>query len=161
MKKWLLFGFIGLIIAGSISSWLTERQLKNTDDPVEITLLTLNEDKVKARYVTHTKALFVDHIPTENWSSKSMVKTWHWDIMKLTPTVFNNAPDADKIIYNLSTDLVDVKGNSKSKRVASATFYRKTASTINWESFDQANMRQIADSYYMHIAIKRDLASSN
>lgn len=157
MKKILLYAFLGLIITGAIKNWLTQSDIENSDDPVEIAQLTLNDGEVKAKYMDYTHVLFVNHTPDDSWSSESLVKSWHYNITELMPNVFDNAPDVTKVTYNIFSELIDPKGNSQSRKVLSVSFKRQTASSINWENLDPANMRQIADEYFMHVAIKRDL----
>lgn len=77
--------------------------------------------------------------------------------------IFENIPEINTVVFWYETEFTDIKGNESTETAYRMTFSRENAKNINYENYkvkctlDYNNMLMVADEYFIHPAIKKNL----
>lgn len=100
-------------------------------------------------------------------SEDFILKTAASDHAFILKNIFENIPEINSIIFWYETEFIDTKGNESTETAFRMTFSRENAKNINYENYkvkctlDYNNMLIVADNYYIHPAIKKNLKNFN
>ena len=100
-------------------------------------------------------------------SEDFILKTAASDHAFIFKNIFENIPEINSIVFWYETEFVDIKGNESTETAFRMTFSRENAKNINYENYkvkctlDYNNMLIVADNYYIHPAIKKNLKNFN
>lgn len=154
----------------------TDKSIKPTEKPTkkpsEMTIDEFLKAKIKKVYGEKTnmgKKSFIsltDGDPgiknitlnaSENFNNSMTVKKMSIDAKSFLEEISKNKKVLDlegiSLIYEM--DLKDVYGNVKSKPVVIITVSTATIKKINWENFLFEDVEKVADTYYIHPALKK------
>ncbi|MFS0780112.1 hypothetical protein [Bacillus sp. 1P06AnD] len=71
---------------------------------------------------------------------------------KAFPILFKNK-DVKKVMLRIQLPLVDTYGTKKNEDVVRIVLTRETNDKITWKNFDPNNFSEVAESYYVHLAL--------
>lgn len=97
------------------------------------------------------------------WNEDRMLQSGASDHCYIMQNIFENCPEVNTIVFNFQTQFVDAKGNEFINTAFRTTFTRQNAKDINYQNYktnctlDYNNMLLVADEYYIHPGIKKNL----
>lgn len=92
----------------------------------------------------------------ENLTSKMTTKGMLMDSSKAFQEVFKNKETSEVILF-WQFPLVDAYGKSKDENVIKIGLNRETFEKIEWKAFDYNNFEIIADQYWLHPVLKKEM----
>ena len=101
------------------------------------------------------------------WNEDKMLQSGASDHCYIMQNIFENCPEVNTIVFNFQTQFVDPKGNEFINTAFRITFTRQNAKDINYQNYktnctlDYNNMLLVADEYYIHPGIKKNLKKIN
>lgn len=101
------------------------------------------------------------------WNEDRMLQSGASDHCYIMQNIFENCPEVNTIVFNFQTQFIDPKGNEFINTAFRTTFTRKNAKDINYQNYktnctlDYNNMLLVADEYYIHPGIKKNLKKLN
>jgi hypothetical protein len=100
------------------------------------------------------KQIFVDVAFNDNLTTNMVKGGIKMDICDVIKAVQESGYDFDQISIEGTFTLVDKFGQESESQVVRATYSRATAERINWSSFLTDNIFDVADSSWVHPALK-------
>lgn len=97
------------------------------------------------------------------WNEDRMLQSGASDHCYIMQNIFENCPEVNTIVFNFQTQFVDPKGNEFINTAFRTTFSRQNAKNINYQNYktnctlDYNNMLLVADEYYIHPGIIKNL----
>lgn len=97
------------------------------------------------------------------WNEDRMLQSGASDHCYIMQNIFENCPEVNTIVFNFQTQFVDLKGNEFKNTAFRVTFTRQNAKDINYQNYktnctlDYNNMLLVADEYYIHPGIEKNL----
>ncbi|TWG74406.1 hypothetical protein L604_000700001010 [Bacillus subtilis J27] len=99
------------------------------------------------------KIIIATILGNENLTTNLTRKGMLLDSVKLFKELFA-LENSQEVTLIWQYPLVDVNGNTKNETVLKISLDRESASNINWESFDNENLKIVANEYWEHSAIQ-------
>lgn len=99
------------------------------------------------------KIIIATILGNENLTTNLTRKGMLLDSVKLFKELFA-LENSQEVTLIWQYPLVDVSGNTKNETVLKISLDRESASNINWDSFDNENLKIVANEYWEHSSIQ-------
>lgn len=87
------------------------------------------------------------------WDGKKAAQAQDAKIIEILKLLKENNINYSNLVYEASSDFTDQYGNEKKDTLMTVLISKTEADKINFDSFDNENLKNIADNYYLHPSV--------
>lgn len=89
----------------------------------------------------------------EYWDGKRAAQAQDAKIIDILKQLKENNINYSNLVFEASSDFTDQYGNEKKDTLMTVLISKAEADKINFENFDNENLKNIADNYYLHPSV--------